>query len=507
VLTVDHDDVLYPDALRVVAAYVEHFPDAKLFYSDEDKLVNGRADAPFFKPDWDPVLFTNCCYPAHLMALDRQLALDFGAYSDPQVEGAQDWDAFARLVEAGHSPVHIPEILYSWRIHAASTASAESEAKPYTVAAQQRVIRRFVASAPAPDKVEVRANPLYGRAGMWRLARRPEPFAPPLTVLLLTSGNQAHWLQALHALAETSYPDLRLQVIAPAAPTPACGQVETGHGKLTWEWLPGVGLASPSVRAAAKELDDHDLVAVLHDDLLPETADWAWEALGLFEQFPDAAAVGGKVVCADGSVWSAGEVFGMDGLTGCPYRGQSSEAFGIYGGLICQRSVSALDGGFFVARTGFLRELLEERSSMARALLGAWLGVLARRNGRRLVLSPHIVARTRLNWRPPAASSQETLDFLRRHAAMLSDDPLYSPFLALNYAYGYHIALPHERAAALQRTLSQLAGETGSMHDLLPPRKRYAAVRRLGATRQEVGRETKPPCLPKPETATTRCGL
>ena len=43
-----------------------------LVYSDEDKLRDGRHVDPFEKPDWDPVLFRNCCYIAHLCAIRRE---------------------------------------------------------------------------------------------------------------------------------------------------------------------------------------------------------------------------------------------------------------------------------------------------------------------------------------------------------------------------------------------------------------------------------------------------
>ena len=48
---------------------------------------------------------------------------------DPACDGSQDHDLFLKLSEKT-VPVHIPKVLYYWRVHAAST-SAGTGAKPY----------------------------------------------------------------------------------------------------------------------------------------------------------------------------------------------------------------------------------------------------------------------------------------------------------------------------------------------------------------------------------------
>ena len=58
VACLDHDDVLSEDALAMAAFAVSQQPDVGLLYSDEDKLdAEGRRCDPYFKPDFDPLLF------------------------------------------------------------------------------------------------------------------------------------------------------------------------------------------------------------------------------------------------------------------------------------------------------------------------------------------------------------------------------------------------------------------------------------------------------------------
>src|ERR1700683_3358576 len=106
-----------------------------LLYSDEDHLLGNLTIDPYFKPGWDPVLFVNSCYIAHLCAIDRRLGERLGIYTDSETNGYHDWDSFTRFVRAGYTAVHIPEVLYSWRMHPNSTA-ANSASKDYIYTSQ-----------------------------------------------------------------------------------------------------------------------------------------------------------------------------------------------------------------------------------------------------------------------------------------------------------------------------------------------------------------------------------
>ena len=143
VLPVDSDDLLYPDALRVMAACLERADWPAVAYSDEDKVYAQSVPChPFLKPDWDPALFLNCCYIAHLCAISREAAIDVDAYTDDNARGCHDWDTFTRLLRRGHVPLHVPEVLYSWRIHEGSSASTDHRAKLYTLDCQKHVLEQ-----------------------------------------------------------------------------------------------------------------------------------------------------------------------------------------------------------------------------------------------------------------------------------------------------------------------------------------------------------------------------
>jgi O-antigen biosynthesis protein len=128
----DQDDRLAPWALSFVIATLQKYPDARLLYSDEDKLDHrGRRIDPHFKPDWDPALLEANNYVCHLLVVCKAIVESVGGLRS-RLDGAQDYDLVLRCTDllAGDGIVHIPAILYHWRAIPGSTA-ASAAAKPY----------------------------------------------------------------------------------------------------------------------------------------------------------------------------------------------------------------------------------------------------------------------------------------------------------------------------------------------------------------------------------------
>lgn len=139
----DHDDLLHPRALEYFAAAARTSPEVDFIYSDEDKIDEaGRHIEPFFKPAWSPLLLTSCNYITHLAGLRREVVEQLGGFRRDMV-GSQDHDLFLRVAEHARAVVHVPHVLYSWRMSAHSTAGASS-AKPYAVDAARRALQQAI---------------------------------------------------------------------------------------------------------------------------------------------------------------------------------------------------------------------------------------------------------------------------------------------------------------------------------------------------------------------------
>jgi O-antigen biosynthesis protein len=111
VSSLDHDDLIEPDALFQKVKWLQDHPNTDLIYSDEDKLTEQGFDSPIFKPDWSPDYFLSCNYVCNLTLIRRELVKQAGGFRS-EFDGAQDYDLFLRVTEQTDQIAHIPRVLY-----------------------------------------------------------------------------------------------------------------------------------------------------------------------------------------------------------------------------------------------------------------------------------------------------------------------------------------------------------------------------------------------------------
>jgi GT2 family glycosyltransferase len=140
VALLDHDDVLWPNALFENIKALNDDPKIDFLYSDEDKITANKWEHKdlFLKPDWNPEFLESVNYITHFSVLRTSVVKKVGGWRG-KYDGAQDWDLFLRVSDATKRIHHIPKVLYSWRISATSAASG-IEAKPYARDAQRLAI-------------------------------------------------------------------------------------------------------------------------------------------------------------------------------------------------------------------------------------------------------------------------------------------------------------------------------------------------------------------------------
>ena len=137
----DHDDVLAPHAIYTVQKAIAE-TGAAFLYSDE-ALFTKKIEKPMvghFKPNYAPDYLLCCNYICHLAVFRRSEFLAVGG-ERPECDGSQDHDLFLRLLERLEPSqiCHIPQVLYYWRVHAASTSGGVA-AKPYVAKAAKKAI-------------------------------------------------------------------------------------------------------------------------------------------------------------------------------------------------------------------------------------------------------------------------------------------------------------------------------------------------------------------------------
>ena len=399
ILPMDADDLLYSDALSIITSFVTQADYPDLLYTDEDKLTVGGITQPYFKPDWDPVLLANSAYIAHLGIVDRKKALELNAYGDGETEGSPDWDLFIRFVNAGYKAVHIPEVIYSWRVHAHSTAD-DARTKSYIVPSQEAVLTRFLESQASKNKFSLQNSSLLPGAAHWHFVRQHSDPKPMLCIFLENVPGRG----TLH-IPVGSYPSIHFARLP----------------------LPSNLFELKRLLSDTGTQDSY--ICFVGEDVRIQNPDWPWEALGLFELFPDAVMIGGRIWNEAGVIVEADQHFGFGGLCDCPNRGRSASDPGYFAQMWKQRSVSAVSFQFAVVEAQYLLKVLRQIPAEASvAFGGAWIGAEAIRDCRRIVYTPFLSGISDTNW-DRFITSNERKAFIRKNADVIPDRRFYpEPF-------------------------------------------------------------------------------
>lgn len=312
VVLLDHDDVLRPDALAWVAAYVDRCPEYDLWYSDEDKLdVAGRQVMPFFKPDWSPDLLMGVNYVCHLLAARRTLVDEVGGFR-AGFDGAQDYDLVLRLTERAARVGHISKVLYSWRMVEGST-SLDTGAKPKAHGAGHRALQDALARRFEPGLVT------DGQAHTTHLVCRPVDTDQLVTVVVPTRDRVDLLRSCVDRLGATSAGvRYELLVVDNQSNDPATLRyldtlVAEGHQVVRYphefSFARQINLAAWHARG--------DLMMVLNNDALALREDWLLRMME-HAQRPEVGLVGARLMFPvgqrDGRPQHEGIVMGMAGL-------------------------------------------------------------------------------------------------------------------------------------------------------------------------------------------------
>ncbi|PSO43379.1 glycosyl transferase family 2 [Candidatus Saccharibacteria bacterium QS_5_54_17] len=304
----DHDDILWPNALYEVVSLLNEHPDAELIYTDEDKLeADGETHSePFFKPDWNPDYLRTINYITHFATLKKELMDAIGGFR-LGTEGAQDWDVFLRGTEATPHIHHIPKIVYSWRKSPASTAMT-ADAKGYAYQNQKKVME---------DDIERRGYTGEAQTthykGYWRV-RYDLIDEPKISIIIPTKERLGFIQECLSSIiSQTGYANYEIIIVDTGSEDRRVWdyyrsmQEEYGHISL-YEWKEEFNFAAVCNFGAEKASGDYYLF--LNNDTKVITDQWL-EGLLEHAQRERTGAVGCKLLFSDNTIQHGGIVLGM----------------------------------------------------------------------------------------------------------------------------------------------------------------------------------------------------
>jgi len=425
----DHDDLLAPNALERIAETFAADPEVDYVYSDEDILdTNGRYVAPFFKPDWSPERFRTQMYTCHVSAIRRRLFDEVGGFR-PGFDGSQDWDLMLRVTERARKIVHIPEVLYHWRIVATSVLAGD-DVKPYAYEAGLRALAEHC------ERVGIDGEPVeLDRRGHFRIRRRITD-RPLVSIVIPTRGSSGRvWgveramvIEAVRGVIERStWTDVEIVVVADVeTPPDVIDELRdiAGHRlRLVW-WEHPFDFSAKCNLGAAHATGD--VLLFLNDDTEVITPDWIETMYG-FAREPGVGAVGCHLLFEDGRLQHGGHVL-LGGNPGHLMFGQSPTNERNRMVLWLDREVAGVTAAAMMMR----RDVFDEVGGFSPAFPNNYndvdLCAKVRASGRRVIVTPHARLYHFESVSRDASVDPAELDRLRaRWWRDLHRDPYYNP--------------------------------------------------------------------------------
>lgn len=445
----DQDDLLAPHALTWIALEIAEHTDARLIYSDEDKIdAAGARSRPFFKTDWDPELFLAQNYINHLGAYELNMVRAVGGFREGY-DGSQDYDLALRCLERlrPEQVRHIPRILYHWRMSPGSVAHAAA-AKPYAKAAARRALTDHLERKQIAGRVEVCPENDEAHRIIYALS---DP-APPATIIVPTRDRVVllrRCLQSLRSL--TNYPHFEIVVVDNGSTEAETldylrGLERAGQARVLLDAGP-FNFSRLNNRAAAEARGD--VLVFLNNDIEITEPGWLTEMASQAAR-PEVGAVGARLWYGNGTLQHGGVVLGLGGVAGHAHPRMPRGDGGYFDRAVLQHRCSAVTGACLATRRDVFQQLggfEEEHLSVNFNDIDYCLRASAK--GWAVVWTPyanlvHDESASRGHHRrteEQARFYREAAYMQKTHGAALARDPFYNPNLSLELP-GYELAFP-----------------------------------------------------------------
>jgi GT2 family glycosyltransferase len=435
VALLDHDDTLAPFALYEIVKAINDNPGADFIYSDEDKIDdsgNRRFD-PHFKPDWSPDTLRSHNYICHLSVFARSLIEAVEGFR-PGYDGSQDYDLILRATERAQRIVHVPKVLYHWRVVEGSTAG-DPTAKMYAYAAARKAVASHLERIGMPGKVDN-----VGQGGIYRV-RWPLQSKPLVSILIPTQDNPKILSSCIESLDKTAYKNYEIILVENHSTKPQTfalyKELEKRPNLRLLTWTDKFNYAA--VNNFASRHAKGEILLFLNNDIAAINDDWLEEMLSHVQR-PEVGVVGAKLYYPDDRVQHAGVIFGIGGLASHAHIGFPRQAYGYMHRLVITQNMSAVTGACMMMRKPVFDELdgFDERFVLAFNDLD--LCLRARERGYLVIWTPfaelyHYESRTRGTDLIPkkARRLQGEIDAFQTKwgKQLVLGDPYYSPNLTL----------------------------------------------------------------------------
>ncbi len=350
----DHDDVLVHSALY---HYMHAICDknADFIYCDEDKFhkFGGKLYDSHYKPDFAPDNLRANNYICHFTVFKADLLKEVGMFRS-EFDGSQDHDLVLRLTEKAERIVHIPKILYHWRVSNASVAS-DPYAKPYTIEAGKKAVAEHLERVGLKGTVEsTTVHP-----NIYRI--KYEIIGEPLVSILIPNYNHVEDLdKCIKSIEEKStYKNYEIIIIENNSSDETFKYYETlkkyGNIKIA-DFGKQKEFNYSAINNFGFKFAKGEYIILLNNDIEVITDNWIEEMLMLCQR-KDVGGTGVMLYYPDNTIQHAGVTLGMHGLASHNFSGQPRGAAGYFGRAAFQQDVTAVTAACFMVKSSVYKEV------------------------------------------------------------------------------------------------------------------------------------------------------
>ncbi|OGE14945.1 hypothetical protein A3F00_04190 [Candidatus Daviesbacteria bacterium RIFCSPHIGHO2_12_FULL_37_11] len=311
----DHDDILWPNALHEIVRVINENSNVNFIYSDEDKIEeDGKFHTePFFKPNFSPHYLRSVNYITHFTVIRRALVKKVGGFRK-DFDGAQDWDLFLRVTRQikKETIFHIHKILYSWRKskNSASSNIAAMGVKSYAFSNQKKVLADDLNSRGYSGKILSTQN-----LGLWRM--KYKILNRPLVSIIIPTKDKYEYISKCinSVISKSTYKYYQLIIVDTGSRDERVWNLYSEIQKryknlkvLSWE----KEFNFSEVCNFGVEKSNGEYLLFLNNDTEIITPSWI-ENMIEFAQLKDVGAVGCKLLFPNKRIQHAGIVLGIEG--------------------------------------------------------------------------------------------------------------------------------------------------------------------------------------------------
>lgn len=388
VALLDHDDLLPIFSLYEIVKCINENPDVEFIYTDEDKFekLGGKRYDPYFKSDFAPDTLRANNFICHFSVFKKELMDKLGGFRS-KYDGAQDYDILLRMSEETNNIIHIPKILYHWRVHSLSTAKSGGTAKPYAYEAGTKAIQDHI------DRIGLKGTVESGNTlGTYKV--NYEIQGNPKVSIVIPNKDYVKTLKVcINSIKKlTTYENYEIIIVennSEENETFEYYKKIDGKDKIKVVYFPEKEFNYSKIINFGVKNSTGDYIVQLNNDTELLTPNWLQEMLG-FAQRDDVGAVGAELFYPDNTIQHAGIIIGIGGVAGHVFKNLPKGIHGYFSKDAMIQNLSAVTAACIMTPKSIYDEVgyMDEKFKVAFNDVDFCLKI--RQTGKLIVYNPYV---------------------------------------------------------------------------------------------------------------------